>query len=67
MAGDAGLAGHRREPGAARRPPSKSLLVYGVVQDERGRWQVIRHGHAPQLLDWRTPPPELLSRTDGPD
>ena len=48
-------------------PSSRSLLVYGIVQDADGRWHVIRHGHAPQPLDRRNPPPELLPRPDGPD
>jgi hypothetical protein len=49
---------------AAMRPrrESRNVLVYGVVQDAGGQWQVIRHGHAPKPLDWTNPPPELLGR-----
>lgn len=46
-------------------PFPKNLLVYGVVQDEHGRWHVIRHGHPPQPVDWRNPPPGLLPRPDS--
>ncbi|MCB5175229.1 hypothetical protein [Microvirga lenta] len=42
------------------RPEAGDLLVYGVVQDEHGQWHVIRHGHAPQPVDWTNPPRELL-------
>jgi hypothetical protein len=44
-----------------RRPPSEStsLLVYGVVQDAKGQWRVLRHGREPKPFDWRDPPPEL--------
>jgi hypothetical protein len=47
-----------------RRPrsESKSLLVYGVVQDPDGQWHVIRHGHAPKPLDWPNRPRELVGR-----
>ena len=52
-----------REIAAAKAPAQqggpRSLLVYGVVQDEGGGWHVIRHGHAPQPLDWSNPPREL--------
>lgn len=57
-----------RDIAAAKAPAlpeaSGSLLVYGVVQDEHGQWLVIRHGRAPQPLDWTNPPPELLPRPD---
>lgn len=38
------------------RSETRSLLVYGVVQDAGGRWHVIRHGHAPTPLDRQSPP-----------
>lgn len=49
---------------AMRRPRSetRSLLVYGVVQDASGQWHVIRHGHEPKPLDWTNPPRELVGR-----
>jgi hypothetical protein len=49
---------------AAMRPrrESRNVLVYDVVQDAGGQWQVIRHGHAPKPLDWTNPPPEPLGR-----
>jgi hypothetical protein len=46
----------------SRRETSKSLLVYGVVQDEKGQWHVIRHGAEPKPLDWTNPPRELVGR-----
>jgi hypothetical protein len=56
-----------RDIAAMRTPPrpepSGSLLVYGVVQDEDGRWHVIRHGNPPQLLDRENPPRELLGHS----
>ena len=55
-----------REIAAAKAPVQpggpESLLVYGVVQDAGGRWHVIRHGQAPQPLDWSNPPRELTGR-----
>ncbi|RDI58057.1 hypothetical protein DES45_106371 [Microvirga subterranea] len=51
-----------RDIAALRTPPPeapKSLLVYGVAQDEDGRWLVIRHGAEPIPLDRSNPPREL--------
>ncbi|WP_262269033.1 hypothetical protein [Microvirga yunnanensis] len=37
-------------------------LVYGVYQDDQGRWMAYRHGRQPQEIDWENPPPELIGR-----
>ena len=37
-------------------------LVYGVYQDDEGRWMVYRHGGKPEDVDWTDPPPELSGR-----
>jgi hypothetical protein len=34
-------------------------LIYGVYQDEQGRWLVYRNGREAAELDWRHPPREL--------
>jgi hypothetical protein len=61
------MRGLRDIAAAIRRPGREAgdLLVYGVVQDASGQWQVIRHGAKPRHLDWRNPPRELVGRTAG--
>jgi hypothetical protein len=49
------------------RPETRSLLVYGVVQDQAGQWHVIRHGHKHEPFNWRHPPPELAGQGDELD
>ncbi|UVF18643.1 hypothetical protein HPT29_019450 [Microvirga terrae] len=40
----------------------RGRLVYGVYQDDRGRWMVYWHGRQPEPVDWENPPPELIGR-----
>ena len=40
----------------------RGTLIYGVYQDERGRWMTYWHGRQPQEIDWTNPPPELIGR-----
>jgi len=37
-------------------------LIYGVYQDDEGRWMVYWHGRKPEPVDWENPPPELVGR-----
>ena len=37
-------------------------LIYGVYQDEQGRWMIYRHGRTSQAIDWENPPAELIGR-----
>lgn len=36
-------------------------LIYGIYQDEDGRWMLHRHGHPPQAIDG-SHPPDLIGR-----
>ncbi len=40
----------------------RGVLVYGVYQDDEGRWMVYRHGRAPREIDWENPPPKPAGR-----
>ncbi|MGO4523653.1 hypothetical protein AB4097_02180 [Microvirga sp. 2MCAF35] len=40
-------------------------LIYGVYQDDQGRWMVYWHGREPEAIDWGNPPPELIGRGSG--
>ena len=49
--------------GLARRERHwRGHLVYGVYQDDQGRWMVYWDGRTPQAVDWENPPPELIGR-----
>ena len=37
-------------------------LIYGVYQDDEGRWMVYWHGRKPEPVDWENPPPERVGR-----
>ena len=37
-------------------------LIYGVYQDEHGRWMIYWHSRQPKEVDWTNPPPELIGR-----
>jgi hypothetical protein len=54
--------GEHQERGGRLSHRWRGHLVYGVYQDDQGRWMVYWHGRAPQEVDWENPPPELVGR-----
>jgi len=57
--GQSGWRGHGEWSGPGE---WRGHLIYGVYQDDQGRWMVYWHGRKPEPVDWENPPPELVGR-----
>ncbi|WP_445503147.1 hypothetical protein [Microvirga sp. G4-2] len=40
----------------------RGQLIYGVYQDDQGRWMIDRQDRKPEAIDRTNPPPELIGR-----